>query len=498
MGTQLRTIGRQTMVYTGGVIIGKVASFIMLPVYTRYLTPADYGVLELLGMTIEVIGLITGAGIMGAVFKFYHAEEQQEEKKKVISTAALGVGAIATVATIVGLMIAPELLNLTFGSTANLPYLQLYFLLFFLQNFEQVPLALVRAENRAVLFITVNSVKLVMMLSLNVLFVVYLHMGIRGVLTSSIITAAVVAIGMSGYLVRRAGIAFAGDKFRQMLGFGLPLVPWWVANFVLVFSDRFFLNHYTDTSTVGIYSLGYKFAFLLNALAFTPFDTIWSSARFEVAKRANASEIYARVFLYMNVGLGSLGLVLCLYVRDFLSIMSDPAFLPAYRVVPLLIAAQVVFTWAGYWNLGIYVSGRTRIMATASIVLVPLTLILNYLFIPRFGMYGAAWATFASYLARFFWIYYFAQLYYPIRYQWADIAKLYGILGAGVALAFAFRPGPLPASIAWNTAILLTSIGLVNSLVLSADDRTALKTALAGGIPAMMRRLAQGNTRVGF
>jgi O-antigen/teichoic acid export membrane protein len=496
MGTQLRTIGKQTLVYTGGVIIGKVASFVMLPVYTRYLTPADYGVLELLGMTIEVIGLITGAGIMGAVFKFYHAEQDQAEKNRVMSTAALGVAAIATVATLFGLMIAPELSKLTFGSLANLSYLRLYFVLFFLQNFEQVPLALVRAENRAVLFITVNSLKLVMMLSLNILFVVYLRMGIAGVLTSGVITTGVVAIGMSGYLVRRVGIGFITEKFRQMLHFGLPLVPWWVGNFVLVFSDRFFLNHYTNTATVGIYSLGYKFAFLLNALAYSPFDTIWSSARFEVAKRSDALEIYSRVFFYTNVVIGGLGLVLCLFVRDFLSIMSDPAFLPAYRVVPLLIAAQVVFTWGGYWNLGIYVSGRTRTMAGASIVLVPLTLILNYLLIPRFGMYGAAWATLAAYAARFLWIYYFSQLYYPIRYQWADMAKLYGIFATAVALAFAYRPGPLPASIAWNTAIFLTSIGLVNALVLSSNDRTALRAAIAGGIPTMVRRLVESPTRL--
>jgi len=281
-----------------------------------------------------------------------------------------------------------------------------------------------------------------------------------------------------------------------MLGFGVPLVPWWVGNFILVFSDRFFLNHYTSTSTVGIYSLAYKFAFLLNALAYGPFETIWTSARFEVAKRPDASEIYGRVFFYMNVVLGILGLVLTLFVRDFLSVMSDPAFLPAYRVVPLLIAAQVVFIWAAYWSVGIYVSGRTKILATAAIVLVPLTLILNYFFIPPFGMYGAAAATLGAYAARFFWIYYFAQRYYPIRYQWANIAKLYGILGAAVTLGFAYHPEHLPGSIGWNTALLLTSIGLVNALVLSSNDRTAIGSVFAGGIPAMIRRLAENSTRL--
>jgi len=496
MSTELKTIGKQTLVYTGGVVIGKVASFVMLPVYTRYLTPADYGILELLGMTIEVIGLITGAGIMGAVFKFYHAEHHQVGKNDVISTAALGVGAIAIVATLVGQIVAPELSKVTFGSEANLPYLRLYFLLFLFQNFEQVPLALIRAENRAALFVTINAIKLVAMLSLNILFVVYLRMGIEGVLTSSIITSAVVATGMSGYLVRRVGFGFTRARFRQMLGFGVPLVPWWVGNFILVFSDRFFLNHYTSTSAVGIYSLAYKFAFLLNALAYSPFETIWTSARFEVAKRPDASEIYARVFFYMNVVLGILGLLLALFVRDFLSVMSDPAFLPAYRVVPLLIAAQVVFIWAAYWSVGIYVTGRTKILATGAIVLVPLTLILNYFFIPPFGMYGAVGATLAAYAARFFWIYYFAQRYYPSRYQWANIVKLYGILGAAVTLGFAYHPEHLLASIGWNTALLLTSIGLVNALVLSSSDRTALRSIFAGGVPAMIRRLAENAPRL--
>jgi O-antigen/teichoic acid export membrane protein len=490
MSTELKTIGRQTLVYTGGVVLGKVASFVMLPVYTRYLTPADYGVLELLGMTIEVIGLISGAGIMGAVFKFYHAEHNQAGKNDVISTAAIGVGAIAIAVTLGGLIIAPEISQLTFGSQANLPYLQLYFLLFLFQNFEQVPLALIRAENRAGLFVTVNAIKLVAMLSLNILFVVYLRMGIRGVLTSSILTSAAVSMGMSAYAFRRVGFGFTRARFRMMLVFGIPLVPWWVGNFILVFSDRFFLNHYTSTSVVGIYSLAYKFAFLLNALAYGPFETIWTSARFEVAKRPDASEVYGRVFFYLNVILGVLGLLLALFVRDFLSVMSDPAFLPAYRVVPLLIGAQVVFIWAAYWSVGIYLSGRTKSLATGAIVLVPLTLILNYLFIPPFGMYGAAGATIGAYAARFLWTYYFSQRYYPVQHQWASVAKLYGILGGAVAVGSAYHPDHLVTSIGWNTILFLTSIGLVNAMVLSSDDRAAVKSLIGGGIP-MLRRLVE-------
>jgi len=490
MSTPLRKLGRHTLVYTAGIVIGKIASFVMLPVYTRYLTPADYGVLELLGMTIDVIGMITGIGLVAGVFKFYSAEEDPAEKNAFISTAALSVVGLAAVTSIIGSALAPELSKLIFGANANPFYLRLYFLLYFLQNFEYVPLLLIRAENRSALFVTVNAVKLVAMLSLNILFVVYLRMGIEGVLTSGIIASAAMTVGLTFYLIRRIGIRFSVDKFRRMLRFGSPMVLWSVGTFILVFSDRFFLNHFTDTATVGIYSLAYKFAFLLSALAVVPFQTVWDVQRFEVAKRPDALAIYARVFLYLNVMLGGVGVVLSLFVRDFLSIVSDPAFLPAYRLVPLLVAAQIVFTWTAYWNLGLYISGNTREMAIGAVVLVPVTLILNYVLISRFGIYGAAWATLAAYGFRFWWIYYFAQHNYRIPYRWVEMTKLYGILGAAVALRFVYRPDYLAISVAWGMSLLLTTMVLVYKLVLSDTDRATLKALIAGYSPRAFGRRA--------
>ena len=488
MSEQLKKLGRHTLVYTTGIVIGRVASFVMLPVYTRFLSPADYGVMELLGMTIDVIGMVAGVGIITSVFKFYYEEDDPASKKALISTAALAVVALAIVTTLVGLALAPEMSRLIFGSLTNLHYLRLYLLLYLLQNFEYVPLLLIRAENRSVFFVTVNTMKLAAMLSFNIMFVVHFRMGIEGVLASSIITSVAVAIGLTGLLIRRVGIQFSKDKLRRMLLFGGPMVPWMLGNFVLVFSDRFFLNHYTDTATVGIYSLAYKFAFVLSAFAYSPFETVWSSQRFEVAKQPDAPEIYARVFLYLNVILGGAGLMVALFVKDFLSVMSAPAFLSAYHLVPLLLAAQIVFTWSGYWSLGIVISGRTKVLGNGAVVLVPLTLILNYLLIPRFGMYGAAWATFVAYAIRFVWIYNFAQVYYPIRYHWTSIVKLYGILGVAVAVRFAYRSEFMTASISLSVALLLTSIGLVYFLVLSPADRTAMRNLVSEYFPGAARR----------
>jgi O-antigen/teichoic acid export membrane protein len=490
---QLKTLGRHTLVYTAGIAVGKLASFIMLPVYTHYLTPSDYGVLELLGMTIDVIGMITGAGIVAGVFKFFHDADTPGEKKLVISTAAIGVAVAATLTTCIGVFLAPQLTHVVFGSEANLQYMRLYFVLYFLQNFEQVPLALLRAENRAFLFVTINTIKLVTVLSLNILFVVYMRLGIYGVLASSIITTALMVLIGTWYLVRRVGIGFSRDMFAQMLRFGAPMIPWWVGNFILVFSDRYFLNYYRATSTVGIYSLAYKFAFLLHTLAFAPFSTIWDAQRFEVAKRSDGPEIFARVFLYVNLVLAIAGLGLSLFVRDFLTVMSAPAFHPAFRLVPILIAAQIAFTWGAYWSLGIYLSGKTHVLARGAGILIIVTLALNYLLIPRFGIFGAALATLAAYVIRFLWIYYSAQRSYHVEYPWKEMAKLYGIVAMVVIVGFIYHPEALEAALTWNTGLFIVGTGLVYLLVLPPYDRASIIAFTQGGFPAMVRRL-QGTT----
>jgi O-antigen/teichoic acid export membrane protein len=488
MSDQLKQLGKHTLVYTAGIILGKVASFLMLPVYTRYLTPADYGVLELLGMTIDVIGMITGVGIVAGVFKFYSEATGRLEKNAVISTAAISVVGLAAATSLLGFAFATQLSVLVFHTEANAIYLRLYFLVYLLQNLEYVPFLLIRAENRSVLFVTINALKLIAMLSLNILFVVYFRMGITGVLTSNLIATSFVGLALSVYMVRRVGIVFSQPRFREMARFGSSIVLWSLSSFVLVFSDRFFLNYSRNTATVGIYSLAYKFAFLMSVLAFTPFETVWTAQRFEIAKEPDAAATYSRVFLYLNVVLGVIGLGICLFIRDLLRVMSDPAFLPAYKVVPPLIAAQIIFVWAAYWNTGIYVSGRTTVFASGAVVLVVVTLFINSLLIPRFGIYGAASATIAAYTVRFIWIYYFAERYYPIRFKWSGVLSLYALLGAAVALNFSYHPEPLPASVAWSTAIFSVTGLLVYNLILSETDRSSIRSFVHGYLKPVIRR----------
>jgi O-antigen/teichoic acid export membrane protein len=471
MASELRTVGKHTLVYGVGVIAGKLVSFIMLPVYTRYLTTADYGVLELLSTTIDVIGMLAGLGLAAGVFKHYAEAQAGAERRELISTVTIATTALSLIVAVVGIAASPALTRLLFGPSVTSEYFRLFFLIYFFQSISSLALILLQAEERSRLFVMLSVVNLFVMLALTIWFVVKLHLGIRGVLLGNLIAIASMSAGLAIYVVGRVGIHFSRERFVSLARFGVPIALWTIGSFVLTFSDRYFLNHYWGPSAVGIYSLAYKFSFLLSAFAVAPFSQIWEPRRFAIAGQPEAREIYRRMFLYLNLALFGGSVIIILFIRDVLAIMVAPAFLPAYRLVPLLLVVTIIQQWTAYCNFGLFLKNATSLYAWSGVVGVIAALLLNTLLIPHYGMFGAAWATVAAYAVRFVPVYLLAQAKYRIDYPWLKIAGLGLILAAVWEVRNFADVLPVPLSLAISVVLGLLTILLIYSRMLDNDEK---------------------------
>ena len=450
---EFRTVGRHTVVYGTGVILGKLASFLMLPIYTRFLSTADYGVLELLAMTIDVISMIAGIGLAGGVFKFYAEFDKAKDRREVMSTVALGTLGLSMCTALAGFAFAEQINGLVFPDGGNPQYFRIFFLIYFFQSAGAPAMLLLRIQERSTAFVAVNLAKLLFSLSLNIYFVVVRGLGVPGVLYANLIVSATTAVVLSAYTFSQVGFSFSMPKFRQMSRFGAPLVVVSVSSFILTFSDRYFLNYFASTSDVGIYALAYRFSFVLSALTVMPFQQVWEPRRFDIARKPEAGAIYRRMFFYYSLALLGGGTVMVALIKDFLTIMAAPEFLPAYRVVPLIVVVTVIQQWTTYSNLGLYLRNRTSLLAWASLTAVAVALTLNWLLIPRFGIFGAAWATVGAYVIRFGIIYALSQAHYRIDYPWGKVS----VLGATFLLVCVVRLSISPASL---TLSLMLSLGL--------------------------------------
>lgn len=487
---EMKRMGRHTLVYGLGLLLSNVVSFIMLPIYTRYLTPADYGVMELIEMTLDVIAIAAGARIAVGVFRFYHKMETQAEKEAVVSTSlmilAMSYGSVA----LLTVLVAPFLSELIFQDSVHAGLIRLAAASLGFQSLIIAPLAYIRIKDRSTLFVMASAAKLAIALTLNIVLLVGMGMGVEGVFISSLCANIVVGLWLTTYLIREVGFAFSRAATRDLIRYGVPLMFTQFATFVATFGDRYFLQHAADVSTVGIYSLAYKFGFLLAILGYTPFASFWESARFEVAKRDDRDEIYARVFILMNVLLWTVAVGLALFGSDLIRIMANPSFHAAGSLIPLILLAYVLQSWTYFQELGIHVSEKTAYLTLGNWIGAVVALAGYWLLIPRFLGFGAAVATIFAFAVRHLVVYTISQWLWPVRYDWGPIVRL-SLLACGIGLVGAFLPQsiPLTASVPLRTLLFALFLVLVwRSEILASDDREKIDHLARTGLARLMPR----------
>ena len=488
--SEVRTVGKHTLVYGVGVVASKLASFIMLPVYTHYLTTRDYGVLELLSTTIDVIGMIAGMGLAAGVFKHYAETRTAYERRQLLGTVLVATAGSSLVVAAVGFIASPWLSGVLFGPRFTPEYFRIVFLTYFFQSIANLALLMLQAEERSKLFVTLNVATLVVTLSLNIWFVVVIRWGVRGVLLGNLAATSVLSVGLGAYMMRRVGVHFSTEQFKKLARFGAPLAVATLGSFVLTYSDRYFLNHYTGTQAVGIYSLAYQFSFLLSTLTVIPFGQIWEPRRFAIAKRPEAREIYRRMFVYFNLALFAGSIAIVLLVKDVLAVMVAPAFLPAYKLVPILLLTTIIQQWTAFCNLGLFLTNSTKLIAVSAIIAVIADLLLNLLLIPRYGMLGAAWATTAAYALRFAIIYVLAQQRYHIDYPWAKIAQLAGVLGIVWTVRLLADRLQLPISLGISALLAVLASTFVYRRMLDRDEKAFIMRTIRRPFSARAARAA--------
>ncbi len=466
-------------IYLTGDIMRRSVSLIMLPIYTRYLTPEDYGVVELLSMLLDFASILFGARVSQAVFRFYCTASSQKEKNSIISSALIldfllnAAGALAVAIFSTPLSIA------IFGSSEYSSLIALFALTLFFLPLVEIPLTHIRAQQKPWLFTIFSLMKLFLQLSLNIYLVVIHEMHVEGVIYSAVISSAIMAVILTVYSLSVTGIKVTKKAVLQLFSFSLPLKLATFGTFYVTFGDRYILNIYTNLTQVGIYSLGYKFGFMFTLLAWTPFERMWDSEKYEIYNKPDARAVFQKVFLYISFVMIFIALGMSLFTKDLLKIMSDPAFLEAYKVVPIIISAYIIQAWTKYVNLGILINKKTMEIAYAEIVAVLAITAAYFLLIPTFGIYGAAWATVIGFAARFFWTNWKAKQYYDMELPWGKV----GITAVLALLAFAFSllvPESVVISIALRSFIVLSFIMAFFTLpILPQDEKNEIKDKIS-------------------
>lgn len=420
-----KLLAKHTMIYSLGNFMQRIISLLLLPVYTRFLTPHDYGVKELVGLSSDVIGILLATAISGAIYRFYFEYEEIKDRNEVISSAIITIGCFGLLALLIISFATRSMAKYILDSSDLYYFFLISFASLWFQSLNNIGYNYLRAHQQSLKFITLSLAKMVLAISLNIYLVCFLKIAVLGVLISTLITSIVMCLVLVIPLCFKTGFTFSLKKIKAMLKFGLPLIPAQIGAFIVHLSDRFFIKGYCSIADAGIYSLGYRFGALPANFISAPFNQTWQPRRFELYKEEGSEKVFGKIFTHFLLLMFFAGLVISVLTQDLLMIIADERFWPAYRVVPIIVLATTVFSFHYHLNMGILISKKTKYLAYINFSNGIFILLLNFTLIPRYGILGAAYATLIAFIYKILLTYYFSSKYYKIHFEFIRIAKIF-------------------------------------------------------------------------
>jgi O-antigen/teichoic acid export membrane protein len=434
-------LARHSTVFGLGNLANQIVSFLLLPIYTRFLTPHDYGIKELVGLTTDVMGVLLAMTIASAVQRFYFEYEETADRNEVISTAIIMIGGAGLIAISCLFFTTGTMARYILNDIRLAYFFQISFVSMLFQSVNGVGLDYLRANQKSTAFVALSFGKMVVGISLNIIFICFMGLGVLGILLTTLITTLLLFAVLIVPLLQKTGARFSWKKLREMVRFGLPLTVSQLGAFIVHLSDRFFIKAYWSVAAAGLYSLGYRFGTLPGTFISVPFNQTWLPRRFEMFKAENSERVFGKIFTYYLALLIFCGLGVAVLTKDVLMIMADRAFWSAYKIVPIIILANIIYNLSPHLSMGLLISKNTKYLAMIDGSNGALVLFLNLVLIRAYGAYGAAVATLIAFVYKISLIYYFSSKYYEIHFEIRRIVKLF--LGAaaifGIAMMLHFE-----------------------------------------------------------
>jgi O-antigen/teichoic acid export membrane protein len=459
--TQVFRLGKDTLFYGGTSAAGKVVSLALVPLYTRFFSPSEYGVIELLLTASALLSRILSFGVDSALLRFYGDSPSQDRKRKLSSAALWYMLAAGVPVCVISSLFARQISSSLFNSNVHsaLVALMLLTVPFVMLGWIPQDLTRLRFDKLRYNFLIVGGSIFYGIAA--VVLVVLLHKGLWGVMMGHFLRAGL--FGILGIILVRHSLSLRIDfsAVKKLLVFGAPLLPASIALWVSSSSDRFFLARFASLHSVGVYSIANRLAWV-QWFVFSSFQLAFTPIAYSIYKRPGAATVFRKVFIYYIILSSILGIGISVFGLNILQILTPQAYHPAHVAVGLL-NLSVIFHGLFYiFGIGISIAKRTKYFAYSYVAGAIANIVLNVLLIPPFRVIGAASATSISFAITAILGSHWSRKSYPLHLPLRKailICALFLIFNALGILIDSFLGGHIPAKLltffAFMTCILL-------------------------------------------
>jgi O-antigen/teichoic acid export membrane protein len=424
----LRRLVSSLAAYQLADVVSKFIAVLLLPVYTRYIDPAGYGVVELLANGVIFVSIVVRFGMIEAFLRFYFTDTDQQ-RRDALARRAVGFLLIASTITAAGLTAAAAplsrlVLSYRDPTTFRVAVLGLW-------SFTNLELAygLLRVDERLRAYATASLANVGMTIAASVVLVVGLGDGARGLLLGNYGASTVVLLALWWTMRHRLAVRGArAERMAVLLRFGLPTVPAEASVYALSIVDRYYIYHDRSQALAGLYSIAIKLA---GAVAFIvrAFQYAWPPLAYSITDDAEAGRLYGLVTTYYLLVSGWVVAGLALLGRWILRLLAAHAYYGAYRALP-----WVALGWAlyGLWVVFLVIAGRAKVTTRnfpASLAGLVANVVLILTLVPPLGIAGAGIALCGAYVVMLGAMHLLTRRVFRVAFEWRRLAQLALLLG---------------------------------------------------------------------
>lgn len=458
MRKELASLSKDTVIYGSSTVISRFLNFLLVPFYVNVLaTTAEYGIASSLYAWIAFLNVIYPLGLEGAYFCYASRGEGEvtdpTSRRNNFSSPFNLLAIFSLLLSSLLFLTAPRLADPIFHDPKHsiepmLPMLthilRYSSVILFFDSLAVLPFASLRLERRPKHFAVIKLINVVVTLLLNFYLILGLRIGVEGIFIANMVASILTFMLLIPTFIRDWWLKFDKAVLAKMLPFGLTNVPANLGAMMVQVIDRPIVQMFLGLGAVGIYQANYRMGFIMMVFV-SLFEYAWRPFFMRQFKTddAKARILFARVFTYFML----LSLVAFLLLAFFLpDVLSTPIFgrrllrsdyLVGMDIIPVVLFAYIFQGMYTNFIAGIYIKEHNKVLPYITGLGALVNVGVNLLLIPRIGLMGGALATLAAYMVMALALYWQSQKVYPVKYEWAKIAKLFTI----ILLAYSIERG---------------------------------------------------------
>lgn len=484
MTTEIRSAAflrlfRSIGVYTVGLVAQRMLGFLLLPIYTRYIPKAHYGVLGVLDTTMTLFSMLAGARFSGALYFFHANATSEEERRRVFSTMLVGMAGLGVVGAGLGCLLASRLSDWLFQTGSYADALRIMMINFAFGMVVETVWNWLRAENRVTRFVVYSMVQAVLSVIITLVLLLGFAMSFRAVLWGTLLANIAVSAVLALPNLFGGGMRFDTKLFGAIIRYGAPIGISGTAAFVLHSADRFFLTRWVSLDQIGEYELAYRIGMMVSLLQ-TAFNQYWLAQIHNHVRGPDGQEFFERTFTYLMAVVTFVSFALWALARPVVVLMADPAFHGCVAFVPWLLLAYWIRAGADYFRMVFFLKKNTTGDAVVSGLAATICVIAYAVLIPRLGVWGAIFATLIGFGCLLLAAYVGARRALEFRLEWTRLLRLPTVVTAlGLGLQIQATGGIWIEVARGVTLIALFPLILAATGFFDRAERDFIKRALA-------------------